>query len=370
MRAGLALRSAVKVAALDPMTPEQSAIGRLLSRHRAKIVHALRMTVASLATFAVASALHLSQGFWAVVTALIVTQGSVGSSLKAAWDRFLGSVFGAIYGGVVAFAIPHESLGGRAAALIVAVAPLSVMAAFSAGFRVGPITAIIVLLGPTGTTLGPFGFAMDRILEIGLGCAVGLLVSVLVIPARASRAVLQTASQAARLLSEQLTALADGLSEPELADLAVRGRKSLERLEVLVGEAARERRTHLANNADPQPLLRTLMRVRHDLVMLRRALGEPGDALLPLAWARAARAAAASLTSIAEALPRSQPPIPAADLPGAVAEYRAALESTQQGGAPNLSAELLGRRFGVAFALDQLRRDIDDLVERTQELAQ
>ena len=161
------------------------------------------MTVSSLATFAIAWGLDLAQGFSAVVAALIVTQGSVGSSLKAAWDRFLGSVFGAIYGGVVAFAIPHNSLGARAAALIVAIVPLSMMAAFSAGFRIAPITAIIVLLTPTATALGPFGFAADRVLEIGLGCAVGLLVSVLVVPARASRAVLDSAAQLARLLSAE-----------------------------------------------------------------------------------------------------------------------------------------------------------------------
>src|SRR5690348_1060357 len=133
------------------------------------------MTASALTTFALVSVLGLPQGFWAVITALIVTQGSVGGSLKAALDRFVGSVFGAVYGGAVAFAIPHDAGAGRAVALVVAVAPLSVMAAFSAGFRVAPITAVIVLLGTSGATLGPFGFAVDRILEIGLGCAVAIL---------------------------------------------------------------------------------------------------------------------------------------------------------------------------------------------------
>ena len=142
-----------------------------------------------------------------MITALIVTQSNVGGSLKAALDRFIGSVFGAVYGSAVAFAIPHEHGLSRAAALIVAVAPLSFMAALSAGFRVAPITAIIVLLSVTGSTLGPFGFAVDRVLEVGLGCAVGLLVSVLIVPARASRLVLKAAAQVMRLLAEQLEAL-------------------------------------------------------------------------------------------------------------------------------------------------------------------
>ena len=52
------------------------------------------MTVASVATFVLAHVLGLQQGFWAFITALIVTQSSVGGSLKAAADRFAGSVSG------------------------------------------------------------------------------------------------------------------------------------------------------------------------------------------------------------------------------------------------------------------------------------
>ena len=198
------------------------------------------MTLSGLAAFAAASALDLAQGFWATITALIVTQSSVGGSLKAAWDRLLGSVFGAVYGAAVAFAFPHAHGWSRAVALVMAVAPLSVMAAFSASFRVAPVTAIIVLLTPTGTILGPLGFAADRVLEIVLGCALGLLVSVLVVPARASRAVLETSAEVARLLADQLAVLAAS-NEQAQADLAARVRKSLKQLEGLIDEAARER---------------------------------------------------------------------------------------------------------------------------------
>ena len=81
---------------------------RGLSRHRPAAIQALRMTTSSLAAFALATALGLPQSFWAVITALIVTQANVGGSLKAAFDRFAGSVCGAIYGGAVAFAVPHD----------------------------------------------------------------------------------------------------------------------------------------------------------------------------------------------------------------------------------------------------------------------
>lgn len=351
-------------------------MARWLSRNRSKLVHAFRMTAASLATFACAEALGLAQGFWAVITALIVTQSNVGGSLKAALDRFIGSLLGAVYGSTIAFAIPHSDGLTRALALVVAVAPLSFLAAVSAGFRVAPITAIIVLLGTTGATLGPLGFAVDRVLEVGLGCAIGLLVSVLVVPARASRSVLETAGGVARLLAEQLETLAspDDTAQARLNALVVRTRQSLTRLETQVGEAARERRSRLADLPDPEPLLRTLMRLRHDVVMLRRAVGETGHeafgAQPAQGWATVAGTGAAILRGLADALADGRPPERSDAMAEAIAAYRAAIDGMRRSQQTrHLSTDTLWRLFGAGFALEQFRRDLDDLVERTEEFA-
>ena len=351
-------------------------IWRRLPWHRPEAVQALRMTASSLTAFGLASAFGLAQGFWAVITALIVVQGNVGGSLKAAFDRFTGSVCGAVYGGAVAFAIPHGDGPSRAIALVVAVGPLSILAASSAGFRVAPITAIIVLLGTAGATMGPVGFALDRILEVGLGCAVGLLASVLVVPARASHSVLDAAARVARLLARQLEMLAraDGHASPDLGTLAPGIRKGLSSLETLIGEAARERRSRLVRGPDPAPLLRTLLRLRHDVVMLRRAATGVWDEAvrdhLAQPWADAAQAAAMRLENVGDALAKQHNPGP----PGVVAEtagaYKTALDRVRrQGLTRSLSVDEVGRLFGIAFALDQLRRDLDDLAERATELA-
>ena len=359
------------------MQEKRAAAWYWLSRQQPKLIHALRMTVSALATFALAAALGLPQGFWAVVTALIVTQSSVGSSLKAAWERFLGSVSGAVYGGAVALAIPHGSGFGRATALVVAVAPLSVLVASSAGFRVAPITAIIVLLGTAGAALGPLGFAVDRILEIGLGCAVGILVSVLVAPARASHAVLDTAAQVARLLADQLEVLAppsDELSKADLGSAVAKTRRALNRLETLVAEAAHERRSHLAADApDPEPLFRTLLRLRHDLVMLRRAAWQPGDGTavreqLARPWALAVEAGAAALRDVGAALLGRRVPGDSGALAAAIGAYTAEIDEMRRLDLTRfLPSDTVGRIFGVGFALDQFRRDLDDLIERASE---
>jgi uncharacterized membrane protein YccC len=334
------------------------------------------MTASSLAAFALAVALGLPQGFWAVITALIVTQSNVGGSLKTALDRFVGSVCGAVYGGAVAFAIPHAGELARAVALVAAVAPLSFLATFSAGFRIAPITAIIVLLSITGSSLSPLDFAVDRILEVGLGCAVGLLVSVLVVPARASRAVLDTAAQVARLLAEQLEALAR-LSEtapPDLGALVVSTRKSLVQLEALVGEAARERRSRLTDGPDPEPLFRTLLRIRHDVVMLRRAAGGPWSevmhAHLAQPWSRTTQAGAGLLRCLGQALIGRHAPTCPDMMAEAVEAYAAALaEVRREGLTRSLSTDEVGRLFGIGFALDQLRLDLSDLADRAREVS-
>lgn len=349
---------------------------RLPLRHGPKVVQAVRMTVSSLAAFALALALALPQGFWAVITALIVTQSNLGGSLKAALDRFVGSVFGAVYGSAVASLIPHEHAPSQAAALVVAVAPLSFLAALSSGFRVAPITAIIVLLSATGSALGPLGFAVDRVLEVGLGCAVGLVVSVLIVPARASRLVLAGAAGVTRVLAEQLEALAspDGQAGADLGALAVRARQGVTRLETLVGEATRERQSRLSWTPDPEPLLRTLMRLRHDVVMLRRALREPGHEALrehvAEPWSRAALAGAAALRDLGGALAEGRAPERAGAMAEAVGAYRSALDEMRRRQLTRtLPTDAVWRLFGAGFALEQFRRDLDDLVERARELA-
>lgn len=357
----------------------EAGTGRLwrgLSRHRPKLVLALRMTASSLAAFALAIALGLPQGFWAVITALVVTESSVGNSLKAAFDRFAGSVFGALYGSAIALAIPYVGGLSRAAALAIAVAPLSVVAAFSAGFRVAPITAIILLFSVTSPDLGPLDFAVSRVLEVGLGCAVGLVVSLLVVPDRASRLVRDAAAQVAQLLAEQLEALAlpGEQARRDLGCLAVKARLGLNKLEVLVGEAARERRSRLTDVPDPDPLFRSLVRLRHDLVMLRRFVRGPWhDAVrdhLAQPWSRAARTGAALLGTLGQALDGQHAPVRFGAMDEAIGAYRAAVDEVRRRGLTYpLPTDTVGRLFGIGFALEQFRQDLDDLAERTRELS-
>ena len=89
---------------------------------RAQLGLAVRVTVAAFGALAIAIALHLKLPLWAVLTSLIVTQMSVGRSLKASRDYMFGTVGGAIYGGAIAVLIPHSGESELLALLVLAVA--------------------------------------------------------------------------------------------------------------------------------------------------------------------------------------------------------------------------------------------------------
>src|ERR1700710_2401167 len=109
----------------------------------------LRVTVAAMAALVIALAVGLRLPLWAVLTSIIVTQMSVGRSLKATRDYLVGTIGGAIYGGAIAVMIPHNGEGALLAVMVMAVAPLAFIAAINPTLNTATVTAIIVLLLPT-----------------------------------------------------------------------------------------------------------------------------------------------------------------------------------------------------------------------------
>src|ERR1700753_1751242 len=112
----------------------------LAHRYRLQLILALRVTVAALSALAVAQALHLRLPLWAVLTSRIVTQMSLGRSLKVAGDYLMGTLAGVAYGGLLAILIPHENEYALFAVLALAIAPLAFIAAVRTKFQLLPIT--------------------------------------------------------------------------------------------------------------------------------------------------------------------------------------------------------------------------------------
>src|SRR5690348_2537177 len=190
---------------LKPSPARPTHIRALAHRYRLQLILALRVTVSALSALLIAQVLHLKLPLWAVLTSLIVTQMSLGRSIKVATDYLTGTLAGVAYGGLLAILIPHENEIALFAVLALAIAPLAFIASFRANFNVLPITAIIVLLVPSMQHVSPAASALDRVLEVTVGGAVGFIVSFLLFPARAHEITIQAAADMLDLMADALS---------------------------------------------------------------------------------------------------------------------------------------------------------------------
>ena len=205
---------------------------------------------------------------------------------------------GAIYGGAVAVLIPHSGEGALLVVLVLAVAPLAFVAAINPSLNVATVTAIIVLLLPAMNHGNPLDSAIDRVLEVAVGALTGLAVSFLVLPSRAHSQIRASAARVLELMASALNELLSGLTRSldndALHDLQDGIGTALVGLNAIGAEAERERAARLSTGPDTGPLLRTILRLRHDLVMIGRASVVPLPADLQqtprsTAWARQQR---------------------------------------------------------------------------------
>src|SRR5436305_7269580 len=281
-----------------------------LRSRKPQLALAVRVTVAAFGALVVALALHLMLPLWAVLTSLIVTQMSVGRSLKTTRDYLLGTVGGAIYGAAIAVLIPHSGEAGLLALLVLAIAPLAFIAAINPSLNAATVTAVIVLLVPTMHHANPLDSAIDRVLEVLVGAVCGLLASFFVLPSRAHSQLRASAARTLELiaaaLAELLAGLTRGLDNDALHRIQDGIGAAVTGLNATGAEAERERNAHLSSGPDTGPLLRTILRLRHDLVMIGRAavVPLPADLQVRLAapLARVSETIAAYLRASAAAL--------------------------------------------------------------------
>jgi uncharacterized membrane protein YccC len=349
-----------------------------LARHRLEAGLTVRMSAAGLITFAVAHFLGLTQIYWAVLTAVIVTQASIGGSLKAMIDRFIGTIGGAAWGVAVTLTIAHPDVVSTGFALAVALVPLAAIVAFRPGYRIAPATAAIVLLGYTNQT-GAVEAALERVSEIALGSIVALGVLLVVAPVRAHQLLCTAGRDALAVMAEQVKLLLAGVTAP-LDAAAVQGlhdriRAAVERAAAAADEVDRERHSYITDAPDPDPLVRTLRRLSHDLIIMARALLPaplPQTVAARLADPVAAIAAAlsAAFTEIGAALTnRAAPPDPT-PVTQALAAFATELAALRRDGVTReLPEEAVERIFGLAFGFEQIGRNLAELGGRVQELA-
>jgi hypothetical protein len=339
---------------------------------------ALRITLAGMLGYFLCRLLGLSQTYQAVLTAVIVMQGSVGASLKAVMDRFFGSLGGALWAILVVYALQNLHQYHAAIVIIIVLVPMALLAAFKPAYRAAPATAIILLLGPAGIN-GPLAPGIQRMFGIGLGCIAAFIVALLVLPVKVHGTFDAIAGQVSRKMSELAAILLRVVNEPGDPGATQRLhdeiRKSINQAELAAEEVLRERATHLSiGGPDPLPMCRALRRIRNDLTMIGRVTSESFPELvrerLTAPSQTAAAAVAGFLADCGNAISRRASSPSFENCERALAQFASTLTGLRWiGPMRELPDDVVGRIYGLAFSLEQLERNLKEFVDRIEELA-
>jgi uncharacterized membrane protein YccC len=348
---------------------------RLSPKHLGWLRHGLRVAVSVGAAYAIASWwLKLPQGYWAVISALLVVQTSIGGTLGASRDRFLGTLVGALVGGFAAYVRP-DTAWGELLALVLCSGPLTVVAARWPNLRIAPVTSVIMIVGAVNPA-DSLHAAQTRVLEITIGSVIGVLAAILIFPAPARRAVATRVAGTLGDLSRLLALYADRLEAPRSERPATlpthdKIRADLASVEAAVGEVAHESTVRLNQRPVSPAIPRTLWRLRNDTVMIGRATdhgwtGEIGARLHPPAIALL-RAQSRTTGAYAQAiLAAGRIERPALD--DQAAAFRRAVEDLDDDALPRGGRfEAMGQIFGLAYAFEAFNRNLGDLAERLKE---
>jgi uncharacterized membrane protein YccC len=270
--AGFKLRPAVLLS--RPRVQSVERVTRLFATIRPPALRqAARMTVAAVLAYLGTAWLGLPEGYWAVITCLIVVQGSLGATLSAGVSRAYGTIVGGLLGGAGAWL--HARYGLPAVWMLgIVVLPLSLLATLDTRYRLAPVTAALVTLAiPSG--FGSFAIALHRIAEILLGGVIGAATALFVLPDRGAEGIRVHGAAALTTLGEIVRRhLTNTSGTDELTD---RLQKHLAGVEVAGADAAQERQFRLSGEPASGPLLRTLRRLRTDVAMIGRTVREqPG----------------------------------------------------------------------------------------------
>ena len=266
--------------------------------------------------------------------------------------------------------MPHPSEMAHLFVLVLALAPLAFAAAIYPRFAAGPVTAAIVVLIPQIMHTTPAASAAERIVEVSLGGLTGLFVSFVLMPSSAFRHTREVAARSLECMARAVPGLIQGFEQGLDAGEAHRIQdiigQQLHELASVAAEAERERLPRPAGDPLTGPLFRTLLRLRHDLVILGRAARRPLPPALKTQLqeliSTAGNLMKAYLQACADALRSGRAPPPRGPLDSALTRYSEELERLGRAGdLRELPVEALERLFAAGFALEQIRLNLPDL---------
>src|SRR5438552_2798360 len=216
----------------------------------------------------------------------------------------------------------------------------------------------------------PLDSAIDRVMEVTVGAVTGLLVSFLVLPSRAHSQIRISAARGLELiaaaLAELLAGLTRGLDNDALHRIQDGIGAALTGLNATGAEAERERAAHLSAGPDTGPLLRTVLRLRLDVVMIGRAsvvpLPENVQARLARPLSDVSDAIVGYMKSVAVSLRNGAGAVDIEPVDVALQAYAAEVAALRgEGLIRGVPVDVAERFFALGFSLEQMRQNLNDL---------
>jgi uncharacterized membrane protein YccC len=153
----------------------------LLSWERQRLlIHAAKTALAAALCWWLALRFGLHDGYWGSISAIIVLQSNVGSTVDASRDRILGTLIGTVFG--FSFSLFGALPWNYILAVLSAVLVCGLLGLRSSSRLAGVTITIIMLVQKAGPR---WSLAFDRVSEVMLGIVVALAVTTLVFPDRA-----------------------------------------------------------------------------------------------------------------------------------------------------------------------------------------
>ncbi|HUD13787.1 MAG TPA: FUSC family protein [Terracidiphilus sp.] len=175
------------------------------------VIHAAKTALAAALCWWLALRFGLHEGYWGSISAIIVLQSDVGSTVSASRDRLLGTLIGAVFG--FSFSLFGVLPWNYILAVLAAVIVCGLLGLRNSSRLAGVTITLVMLVEKTGPR---WSLALDRVSQVVLGIVVALAVTTLVLPDRARLRLRDGLAQEFLVLGALFEAILQGfLSAPD-----------------------------------------------------------------------------------------------------------------------------------------------------------